>query len=222
MKAKVSSLPGSLARERFSRVMPFALSPGSTDSMPGVSVASRVASVAAASGTSTMVWLVSPAEKDFSTTACACTDSGLPRSWSACDSPTEAPIRPRLRAPSAATDAAVTTIGRRCTPRPRRVQKPGRRSVPAPGTKRGMKGQNRPRPQTMRAAGSTTRANTMAMTTPMAQAKPRARLPDSSANSRVRRLSATVPPLAAIAGPAPRTAASMASLRFSVRSNSSR
>ena len=44
------------------------------------------------------------------------------------------------------------------------------------------------------------------MSTPIAHAKPSALLPASDAKSRVSRLSATVPPLAAMAGPALRTA----------------
>ena len=62
----------------------------------------------------------------------------------------------------------------------------------------------------------------MATTTPTAQANPRARLFDSVASSRVIRLSATVPPLAAIAGPALVYAVRMAANRFSVRVSSSR
>ncbi|OUD93569.1 hypothetical protein CMMCAS05_05805 [Clavibacter michiganensis subsp. michiganensis] len=62
----------------------------------------------------------------------------------------------------------------------------------------------------------------MAISTPIAHAKPSARLPESSASSSVMRLSATVPPLAAMAGPALVTAVSIAAWRSSWRVSSSR
>ena len=100
------------------------------------------------------------------------TASGSVRNSSVCTGRRVMPGRAEREAERAARAATPTTPGRRRPRSPMRPQTwPSRASSPTRGTN----GQNRPRPKTTSAAGSTTSPESSATTTPMAAATPRPR-----------------------------------------------
>ena len=119
------------------------------------------------------------------------------------------PPTPEASAPSTNTPRIETATGFLLTPRPSFAHSPLSLLFTPPNL--GTNGQKRPRPKTTSAAGSTTKAEIIAITTPVAQTIPSERFPARSAKVRVSNARVTVEPEAIIAGPAPRTALAMAS-----------
>ena len=147
---------------------------------------------------------VAPAGKASASTSWPIAASGATLNCSVEDRPTFTPVAPKLKIAKIAKPAIETITGRLLTPRPSFAQRPFSDLFTPPNF--GTNGQNKPRPNTTIAAGSTTKAANIAMMIPPATTSPRVRLPPSCANSKVRRAKATVPPEANTAGVTPRSA----------------
>jgi len=131
------------------------------------------------------------------------------------------PRAPRASAISTTDPTTHTSRGRFCTRSPIRRHGPWVTSVPLSPTC-GTKGQNARRPKIVSRAGSRVIMKSIASATPIAPTGPRPLVPFTWASTSVNSAQTTVRAEATIAGPAVRSASSIASCLSSWRRSSSR
>ena len=176
--------------------------PGVAEATPGTAAARDTTCWALPAEVTTTVGSALPAGKDRPMRSAAAIASGFWRNCSLVGSPVRTCVRPTLSAPSRARPATTKTTGRADTRRPMRCQTEWSESTSAACPSRGTSGQNTQRPKSTSVVGRTTRAKTMATTTPTAQASPSPRVVGTTESRRVSSPRTTVVALARTASPA--------------------